>query len=59
MNGADRGIRWSTALAVVGVEAVAAVVPYEHASVLYLAPDGGGISRSLQILRASAKSISR
>ena len=28
----DRVIRWSTALAVVGVPAVAAVVSYEHAS---------------------------
>jgi Protein of unknown function (DUF2637) len=32
MNAADRVIRWSTALAVVGVAAVAAVVSYEHAS---------------------------
>jgi hypothetical protein len=31
---ADRVIRWSTALAVVGVDAVAAVVSYEHASAL-------------------------
>jgi Protein of unknown function (DUF2637) len=31
---ADRVIRWSTALAVVGVAAVAAVVSYEHASAL-------------------------
>jgi Protein of unknown function (DUF2637) len=34
MNAADRVIRWSTALAVVGVAAVAAVVSYEHASAL-------------------------
>ena len=32
MTVADRIIRWSTALAVVGVAAVAAVVSYEHAS---------------------------
>ena len=31
MTGADRVIRWSTAGAVVGVEAVAAVASYEHA----------------------------
>src|ERR1700755_80510 len=31
MTGADRIIRWSTALAVVGVAAVAAVASYEHA----------------------------
>jgi hypothetical protein len=31
---ADRIIRWSTALAVLGVAAVAAVVSYEHASAL-------------------------
>jgi hypothetical protein len=34
MNAVDRVIRWSTALAVVGVAAVAAVVSYEHASAL-------------------------
>lgn len=34
MSGADRVIRWSTAPAVVGVAAVAAVVSYEHASAL-------------------------
>lgn len=34
MNAADRVIRWSTALAVVGVAAVAAVVSYEHAGAL-------------------------
>ena len=34
MTAADRVIRWSTALAVVGVAAVAAVVSYEHASAL-------------------------
>jgi hypothetical protein len=32
MNSADRVIRWSRALAVVGVAAVAAVVSYEHAN---------------------------
>lgn len=32
MTAADRGIRWSTALAVIGVAPVAAVVSYEHAS---------------------------
>src|ERR1700689_3348250 len=31
MNGTDRTIRWSTALAVLGVAAVAAVASYEHA----------------------------
>ena len=31
MNGADRTMRWSTALAVLGVAAVAAVASYEHA----------------------------
>src|ERR1700722_5347238 len=31
MSGADRIIRWSTALAVLGVAAVAAVASYEHA----------------------------
>lgn len=31
MNAADRIIRWSTALAVLGVAAVAAVASYEHA----------------------------
>jgi len=31
VNGRDRVIRWSTALAVLGVAAVAAVASYEHA----------------------------
>jgi Protein of unknown function (DUF2637) len=31
VNGGDRVIRWSTALAVLGVAAVAAVASYEHA----------------------------
>jgi hypothetical protein len=31
MTGADKTIRWSTAAAVIGVAAVAAVVSYEHA----------------------------
>jgi hypothetical protein len=34
INAADRTIRWSTALAVVGVAVVAAVVSYEHVSAL-------------------------
>jgi hypothetical protein len=34
VNAADRVIRWSTALAVLGVAAIAAVVSYEHASAL-------------------------
>jgi hypothetical protein len=34
MTAADRVIRWSTALAVIGVAAVAAVVSHEHASAL-------------------------
>jgi hypothetical protein len=34
MTGADRTIRWSTAAAVIGVAAVAAVVSYEHAYAL-------------------------
>jgi hypothetical protein len=34
MNAADGVIRWSTALTVIGVAAVAAVVSYEHASAL-------------------------
>ena len=32
MSGADRIIKWSTAVAVLGVAAVAAVASYEHAS---------------------------
>ena len=31
MTSADRMIRWSTALAIVGVATVATVVSYEHA----------------------------
>ena len=34
MTGADKAIRWSTAAAVIGVAAVAAVVSYEHAYAL-------------------------
>src|SRR5215469_423115 len=34
MTGTDRAIRWSTAGAVIGVAAVAAVVSYEHAYAL-------------------------
>jgi hypothetical protein len=39
---ADRIIRWSTALAVVGVAAIAAVVSYEHASALVQAHGESG-----------------
>ena len=42
MNAADRVIRWSTALAVVGVAAVAAVVSYEHAGALVRAHGESG-----------------
>ena len=42
MTVADRIIRWSTALAVVGVAAVAAVVSYEHASALVRAHGESG-----------------
>jgi hypothetical protein len=42
MNAADRVIGWSTALAVVGVAAVAAVVSYEHASALVRAHGESG-----------------
>jgi hypothetical protein len=42
MTAADRIIRWSTALAVVGVAAVAAVVSYEHASALVRAHGESG-----------------
>jgi hypothetical protein len=42
MNTADRVIRWSTALAVIGVAAVAAVVSYEHASALIRARGESG-----------------
>ncbi len=42
MTAADRVIRWSTALAVVGVAAVAAVVSYEHASALVRAHGESG-----------------
>ena len=42
MNAADRVIRWSTALAVVGVAAVAAVVSYEHAYALVRAHGEAG-----------------
>jgi len=42
VNAADRIIRWSTALAVVGVAAVAAVVSYEHASALVRAHGESG-----------------
>jgi hypothetical protein len=42
MTAADRVIRWSTGLAVVGVAAVAAVVSYEHASALVRAHGESG-----------------
>jgi hypothetical protein len=42
MTTVDRVIRWSTALAVVGVAAVAAVVSYEHASALVRAHGEAG-----------------
>jgi hypothetical protein len=42
VNMADRVIRWSTALAVVGVAAVAAVVSYDHASALVRAHSEAG-----------------
>jgi hypothetical protein len=42
MNAADRVIGWSTALAVLGVAAVAAVVSYEHASALVRAHGESG-----------------
>src|SRR6201995_4433709 len=42
MSAADRVIRWSTALAVLGVAAVAAVVSYEHASALVRAHGESG-----------------
>jgi Protein of unknown function (DUF2637) len=42
MNAADRVIRWSTALAVLGVAVVAAVASYEHASALVRAHGESG-----------------
>jgi hypothetical protein len=42
MNAADGVIRWSTALTVAGVAAVAAVVSYEHASALVSAHGESG-----------------
>src|SRR5215469_10987249 len=42
MTATDRIIRWSTALAVLGVAAVAAVVSYEHASALVRAHGESG-----------------
>lgn len=38
MSSGDRVIRWSTALAVVGVAVIAAVVSYEHACDLVRGP---------------------
>jgi hypothetical protein len=45
--GADRVIRWSPAVAVVGVAAVAAVASYEHASALVRAHGESGWSGQL------------
>ena len=42
MNGADGVIRWSTALVVLGVAGIAAVVSYEHASALVRAHGESG-----------------
>src|SRR3984885_13047015 len=42
VNGADRVIRWSTTLAVLGVAGIAAVVSYEHASALVRAHGESG-----------------
>jgi hypothetical protein len=42
VNIPDRIIRWSTALAVLGVAAVAAVVSYQHASALVRAHGESG-----------------
>jgi hypothetical protein len=42
VNGADGVIRWSTALAVLGVAGIAAVVSYEHASALVRAHGESG-----------------
>jgi hypothetical protein len=50
MTVADRVIRWSTALAVVGVAAIAAVVSYEHASALVRAHGESGWTGRLILL---------
>jgi Protein of unknown function (DUF2637) len=42
VNATDRVIRWSTALAVLGVAGIAAVVSYEHASALVRAHGESG-----------------
>jgi hypothetical protein len=42
VKGADRVIRWSTGLAVLGVAGIAAVVSYEHASALVRAHGESG-----------------
>jgi hypothetical protein len=47
MSAADGAIRWSTALAVLGVAAVAAVVSYEHANDLVRAHGEAGWTASL------------
>ena len=53
MNAADRVIRWSTALAVVGVAAVAAVAFYEHAYDLVQAHGEAGRTARLVPLTVS------
>jgi Protein of unknown function (DUF2637) len=47
MSAADQVIRWSTAAAVIGVAAVAAVVSYEHASDLVRAHGETGVTARL------------
>ncbi len=42
MNAADRVVRWSTALAILGVALVAAILSYEHASALVQAHGESG-----------------
>ena len=50
MNGADRVIRWSTGLAVLGVAGIAAVVSYEHARALVRAHgESGWTGRLIQL----------
>ena len=47
MNSVDRAIRWSTALAVLGVALIAAVVSYEHAGALVRAHGEAGWTERL------------
>src|SRR5690242_19667325 len=49
VNTADWVIRWSTALAVLGVAAIAAVVSYEHASALVRVHGESGWSGRLTV----------